>query len=99
MGSFDKLIFIRMVSLCDILSISIEDSSFTIVWDGGILHDIHVRLLLWRFLQVWLTRCRWIMKISDPFLGPKGVRWLLALRGFFGSVYTTLLLQVELTLV
>ncbi|EPS96324.1 drug/metabolite transporter [Fomitopsis schrenkii] len=28
----------------------------------------------------------WIMKIPDPFLGPKGVRWLLALRGFFGFI-------------
>lgn len=33
------------------------------------------------------TKCsRYITKVPDPFLGPKGVRLLLAFRGFFGCV-------------
>ena len=51
------------------------------------LRHIHVRTVFVNFLtrcDALNTRHRFVMKVPDPILGPKGVRLLLAFRGFVG---------------
>ncbi|EPS96323.1 hypothetical protein FOMPIDRAFT_1151005 [Fomitopsis schrenkii] len=50
-----------------------------------------LELILVRMSMTWLccVSYMWIQKVPDPFLGPKGIRWLLVLRGVCGQVVFT----------
>jgi hypothetical protein len=64
-----------------------------IIYEGyhiGVLRNIHVSLNWSCLNSPFDLHHRYAAKISDPWLGPKGVRWLLALRGFSGYALSEL---------